>query len=114
MASYDLSAQIKRENQRLDRCSLEQRGARIALRATLPDPDDPSRRDRRRINIPLPASPPNFRRMAALARDLDDELLTGTFHWKRWSPEALERWASGAEGAVGPTMAQLRQAIERT
>lgn len=114
MASYDLTAQIKRENQRLDRCSLEQRGGRIALRATLPDPEDPSRRERRRINLPLPAGPEHFRRMAALARDLDDELLSGTFHWKRWSPEALERWAGGGDAGGLLTMVQLRTAIEAT
>jgi integrase len=114
VASYDLSAQIQRENTRLDRCSLEQRGARIALRATLPDPVDPSRRARRRINIPLPAGPEHFRRMAALARDLDDELLSGTFHWQRWTPEALERWAGGGEASGVLTMAQLRAAIETT
>lgn len=114
MVSYDLSAQIKRENQRLDHCSLEQRGGRIALRATLPDPENPSRRRQQRLTLPLPAGPEHFRRMAALARDLDDELLTGTFYWKRWSPEALERWAGGGVGEAGPTMDQLRKAIERT
>ena len=115
MASFDLTPQIDRENKRLDRCRLEQRGSSIAFRATLPVQADPARRSQQRITVPLPAVPAEFRRIVALARELDDELLSGTFHWKRWNPDALKRRCAGEEAESGGlSMDQLRKAIKLT
>ena len=110
--SFALSPELKRFNAKLDHCALEARRNRLALRALLPDPSNPGERKRQRLNLPVVVNLTTLPRIKKLAAALDEELDTGTFHWKRWTPEAISRQLQGE--IDGLSMEQLRQAIQDT
>lgn len=113
----DLSSLLARENRKLERCRIAQRGERLYLRATLPGRLDAATRCRTAIALGLMATPAGLRQAVALARQLDDELSLACFDWAHWSPEALAARAPAGTAAVqrggsGPDFEALAAAVE--
>lgn len=108
---FDLSSQLARENQKLDRCSLIQRKNSLYLRATLPKRGDPTVRGQNSFPLKLLALPENLKKAVELARRLDDQLLHESFSWALWEADALERDHQGlTPHAV--SVAEFRAGIE--
>ena len=79
-----LARWIEQINERLQRCRLELRGRSLSLRASLPDPLNPSRRRQQRIALGLGCDLVDLDRAEDLALQLDRQLRNHSFNWEQW------------------------------
>jgi hypothetical protein len=97
----------------LERCTVEQRGQSLSLRALLPGKPgsaDAAKIGQRRISLHLKVGTPEAKaKTTKLAYELDRQLLDDQFQWGRWTKEAL---AVPAHQGDVPSFEGLCQAIE--
>lgn len=86
------------------RCSVEQRGGSLTLRATLPDRHDPTARHRQRVSLRLPANLSSLLEAERKAIELSYQLQTRSFAWDLWE---------GDPAAEAITVDRFREVAQR-